>query len=314
MAWTEQASYEKMNGNPSLSIFHTLFVQSDERVKATVLILHGMQEHSGRYAEFARYLRNRGFAVLTYDHPGHGRTAEHAQALGFFGHKHPDRLVLNVALKMEQKLEEQYPDVPHFILGHSMGSFITRCLLQKEAARFSGAIIVGTGGRLGLAGIAKHYFAVVNTLCPKRRSRLINEGFGKMNNVKFKKDPDADDTSWLSVNRENRIAFKKDALNGVPFTNNGFYTLLTFVTKATRKNWAGSILKNFPFLFVSGDQDPIGNFGQGVKQTVKELTDAGFGDVTIQLYPGMRHEILNETIREDVYKFIEAWIRERSGS
>lgn len=308
MGWTEQASYEKMAGSPSLNIFHTLFARSDESVKATVLILHGMQEHSGRYAEFARFLANSGFAVLTYDHPGHGKTAGHEQALGFFGHKHPDRLVLNAALKMEEKLEERYPGVPHFVLGHSMGSFIARCLLQEEAARFSGAIIVGTGGRSGIAGIAKCYFALLNTFWPKRRSRLINEGFGKMNNAKFKKDPDADDTSWLSVNRENRMSFKEDTLNGVPFTNNGFYTLLTFVTRATGKNWAGSISKAFPFLFVSGDQDPIGDFGKGVKQTVKELKDAGFGDVTIRLYPGMRHEILNESIREDVYKFIEEWI------
>lgn len=308
MVLSEQETYQSIRDYPALSVFNTLYVQQEQPIKATVLILHGMQEHSGRYQEFARYLANRGFAVLTYDHPGHGKTCQNEVELGFFGKDDPFRLVLNVASAMAQKPETLYPAVPHFILGHSMGSFITRCLLSEQPTRFSGAVIIGTGGKLPIAGIAKALFAIANRYCPKRRSLLVNKFFGTMNNRKFRNDPDADDTSWLSVNRVNRLAFKADKLNGVPFTHNGFYGLLQFVATATHRHWAEHIPKTFPLLFVSGANDPIGDFGKAVTKTVHALKREGFGNVTLQLYPGMRHEILNEDIRENVYQCIGDWL------
>ena len=131
-----------------------------------------------------------------------------------------------------------------------------------------------------------------------------------MNNKRFKNDPDASETSWLSVNKANRIAFVNDELCGIPFTNNGFYTLLTLNIQATKNKWAHTIPTNFPFLFVSGAEDPIGDFGKGVTKTVNRMQEDGFSNTRLKLYPHMRHEILNEDVKREVFREIEAWLEE----
>ncbi|MDQ8143185.1 serine aminopeptidase domain-containing protein [Chryseobacterium sp. CFS15] len=112
--------------------------------------------------------------------------------------------------------------------------------------------------------------------------------------------------NWL--NPANRKAFSEDALCGIPFTNNAFYALFSIYKKATARNWAQTITKSFPFLFVSGQNDPIGDFGKGVTKTVGSLKLDGFKNVDMKIYPEMRHEILNEEIRENVLNEIHQWI------
>lgn len=289
-------------------LYHTLFQPQDQKVKATILILHGMMEHSGRYTAFAKYLSEQGFAVLTYDHLGHGRTAKSTDELGFFQLENPAQQLVNDAESMADYLEKLYPDVPHFVLGHLMGSFIARCLLQQAGSHFDGAIISGTGGRISGISLAYGYLALLNRIAPRQRSQFINKTFSWMNNRHFKHEKDFDGTNWLSVNKENRIAFTQDPLCGIDFSNNGFYTLLSLYIRATRKGWTKTIAKSLPVLLVSGSDDPIGDFGKGTNQAAKDLQQDGFGDVTVNLYPKMRHEILNEDIKEQVYREIEQWI------
>ena len=136
----------------------------------------------------------------------------------------------------------------------------------------------------------------------------MNSVFTSVNNKHFKKDKDFSDTSWLSVNPKNRKRFEQDELCGIPFTHNAFYTLFSIYKKATARNWASSISKSFPFLFVSGQNDPIGDFGKGVMYTVDNLKADGFQNVDVKIYPDMRHEILNESIREEVLQEIHNWI------
>lgn len=292
------------------AIFHNLFRETENPVKATVLILHGMQEHSGRYTEFARFLSENGYAVLTYDHAGHGKTAVSKTHHGYFHSDNAAKRVVDDAEKMAELLEQHFPDVPHFVLGHSMGSFITRCLLQQAHHRFDGAVISGTGGKQAIAPVARFVFSILNAFAPQKRSKVLNFFFNNLNNKRFKKDPDASETSWLSVNKANRLAFVQDELCGIPFTHNGFYTLLTLNIQATKTNWANQIPKKLPFLFVSGAEDPIGDFGKGVSTTVANLQKEGFSDVSLNLYPGMRHEILNEDVKEQVFRDILDWLNQ----
>ncbi len=293
------------------AIFYNLFREDEKPVKATVLVLHGMQEHSGRYTEFARFLSESGYAVLTYDHAGHGKTAASKAHLGYFHSNDAAKRVVDDAEKMAEFLEQNFPGVPHFVLGHSMGSFITRCLLQQAHHRFNGAVIVGTGGKQFIAPIAKFVLSILNILAPKRRSKALNQFFNNMNNKRFKGDEDAADTSWLSVNKANRAAFLEDELCGIPFTNNAFHTLLTLNVKSTRNDWASNISKDLPFLFVSGAEDPIGDFGKGVAETVTRMKKEGFSNTNLILYPQMRHEILNEEVKHQVFQDIQNWLNER---
>lgn len=294
--------------NSESQLFLTLF--SPETAKATLLIVHGMQEHSGRYAEIAEYFANQGIAVLTYDHLGHGKSVKDKNEIGFFQLDKPDERLIADAEMMADHLAGQYPDVPHFILGHSMGSFITRCLLQRASKKFAGAIITGTGGPLPGIDLLRGYLSIANAIAPKHRT-FLNSVFTKVNNKQFKKDKDFGDTSWLSVNPKNRRAFEQDELCGIPFTHNAFYTLFTVYKRATARNWAASISPTFPFLFVSGQNDPIGDFGKGVTLTINHLKSDGFQDVDAKIYPEMRHEILNEEIREQVLSDIHDWMLKR---
>lgn len=303
----QKSGYLSENTTNQTQLFYTLFYPEEIPVKATLQIVHGMQEHSGRYSEIAEYFANRGFAVLTYDHLGHGKSVKEKKDIGFFQHNNPDERLITDAEKMSKFLMEQYPDVPHFILGHSMGSFITRCLLQKIGNQFSGAIITGTGGPLTGINLVKTYFSLANKLAPQKRT-FFNNIFNIANNKQFKKDKDFSDTSWLSLNPANRNAFSKDELCGIPFTNNAFYALFSIYKKATAINWAQTIPKSFPFLFVSGQNDPIGDFGKGVTKTVENLNLDVFKNVDMKIYHEMRHEILNEEIRENVLNDIHQWI------
>lgn len=302
---SQKSSY--LSTTNKTNLFHTLFIPETTPVKATLLIIHGMQEHSGRYTEIAGYFADRGFAVLTYDHLGHGKSVKDKKDIGFFQLDRPDEKLISDAETMSEYLHQQYPDIPHFILGHSMGSFVTRCLLQRAGNKFTGAIIVGTGGSLAGINLIKSYLSLANKIAPYHPT-FLNNLFNLVNNRHFKKDKDFSDTSWLSVNPDNRKAFTEDQLCGIPFTNNAFYALFSIHKKATARNWASSISKSFPFLFVSGQNDPIGDFSKGVIQTVNHLKQDDFKDVNTKIYPEMRHEILNEEIKEDVFNDIYQWI------
>ncbi|MFZ4932113.1 alpha/beta fold hydrolase [Chryseobacterium sp. Mn2064] len=305
MPLSQTSAYLPSKINNDSQLFSTLF--SPETAKATLLIVHGMQEHSGRYAEIAEYFATHGIAVLTYDHLGHGKSVKEKKEIGFFQLDKPDERLVADAEVMADYLAEQYPEVPHFILGHSMGSFITRCLLQRASHKFSGAVITGTGGPLPGIDVLRGYLSLANTIAPRSRT-FLNSVFTKVNNKQFKKDKDFSATSWLSINPKNRKDFERDPLCGIPFTNNAFYTLFTIYKKATMRNWASSIAKSFPVLFISGQNDPIGDFGKGVMHTVDQLKTDGFQNVEVKIYPEMRHEILNEEIREKVLNTIYEWI------
>ncbi len=290
------------------SLFYNIYTPKDGDLKGTVLILHGMKEHSGRYEEIAGFLAKNHFAVLTYDHIAHGKSVAEDEKHGHFYVKKATGQLVKNADTMADFLHQQYSDVPHFILGHSMGSFITRLILQQFHHKFKGAVIVGTGGKNTAAQISRPIFYLLSKFASKTNSSFINNTFDKMNNVAFKDEPEATSTSWLSVSKDNRKDFENDQLCGLPFSNYAFYTLISLNTKATSRNWAQNISAEFPMLFVSGAQDPIGNFGKGVVQTVSNLKKDGFKNIEMHLYPNMRHEILNEEIKEVVFQDILRWL------
>ena len=300
--------FRKNSEGKEQSIYYTIYAPASTIVRATLLVLHGMQEHSGRYKELGEYFAQNGFAVLTYDHLGHGNTAKNLSEHGYFQMQNPVGQLVEDTSLMAEKLHTQYPNVPHFILGHSMGSFIARSFLQQHSETFTGSVIVGTGGKIPGIGIAKWCMAILNRLIPHRRSTFVNNTFSRFNSIRFRKDPDYSPISWLSLNPFNRKNFEADRLNGIPFSFNGYHTLVSVNKRATEHEWAHNIRRDFPMLYVSGSEDPIGNFGRGVLQTTNDLIRQGFNNIAVKLYPKMRHEILNEEIRQDVFAEILQWL------
>lgn len=290
----------------SPKLFYQLFYERKKKVKATLLFIHGMQEYSDRYLEIAEFFAKCGFAVLTYDQLGHGRSVKYPEDLGYFQESKPAKRIISDALHMHKFLIKKFKKVPHFILGHSMGSFVLRSLLQRKKLVIDGAIIVGTAGRLPGIRLLKGYFSIRNKKEPRKRT-AFNSLFSRINNRKFAKEEDQ--YSWLSLSTTNRKKFAEDPFCDIPFTNNGFYTLFSLMQQATKRNWAKHIPKSLSLLFVSGEDDSVGNYGKGVTKTVNDLKSDGFEAVYMKLYPDCRHEILNEDIREEVFETIYDWIK-----
>lgn len=292
-------------------LHHNFFEPSDKNIaiSATLLIVHGMAEHSGRYADFAQFLADNGIAVATYDHLGHGQTIKTKADLGFFGEEHPVQSLLKDVIVMADSLKARHPDVPHFVMGHSMGSFIVRNVLKHHAHNFTGAILMGSADVNPLTKVLLPINKVLAKVAPRQPNSVLANTMNKVLNSQLKDRTASSQFAWLSENTANIEAYEADPKTGFDFTNNGFMTLFTLMDTGLNKGWATTIAKNFPMLFISGEDDPIGNMGRGIRRVVKRLHKQKFNHVDIQLYPNMRHEVLHETDNQTVYQDILAWIK-----
>ena len=311
------STYEPITSSDNTHYLHHTFFEpkNDSKpstVTATLLIVHGMSEHSGRYADFAQFLANNGIAVATYDQLGHGKTVKSYNGLGFFGREHPVQSLLKDVVIMADALKARHPDVPHFIMGHSMGSFIVRTVLKHHSHAFTGAILMGTADASPLVTVLLPINKVLARAAPKTPNTRFAEMMNKLLNSKLKHRTSASPFAWLSANPANIAAFEADPLSGFVFTNNGFLTLLTLMQTGLHKEWASTIAKEFPMLFISGADDPVGNMGRGVNRITRRLKKGGFSHIDTQLYPNMRHEPLHEQNHDIVYNDILKWIADLS--
>ena len=296
------------------SQIHAIEWIPEGEVKAVLQISHGMVEYIDRYDEFARYLSARGYYVVGQDHLGHGQSVSHEDDLGFFHETHGNDYVIGDIRTLRQLTEEKYPSAPYFMLGHSMGSFLTRQYIFMEGKGLAGVIIMGTGYqpavtlhfgkalcRLIAAGKGWHY-----------RSPLVNNlGIGGYN--KSFQSPRTS-VDWISKDEITVDRYVKDPLCTFVFTVNGYYHLFCGMLTLTKKRNVDKIPKDLPIFFVSGEQDPVGRFGKAVKKVYHEYQDAGIQDISLKLYPGDRHEILNETDRQQVYEDLFQWMEGRHGN
>ena len=272
-------------------------------VRAVLQIVHGMAEHIERYDEFAGFLAENGMLVVGHSHLGHGQTAANDDELGWFGEPDGNDLLIGDIQTLRELTESQYPGVPYFILGHSMGSFLTRQYLGLYGKGLSGAVIMGTADlpdvlvqsaaalcRLMAAFKGWHY-----------RSALIDSFIIRSYERKMGME-------WLSKNEESTRAYAEDPKCGFAFTLNGFYHFFRTVDRANSLEAAGQMPKDIPIRFTAGAEDPVGSNGKGVEAVYRRYQKQG-ANADIKLYPGMRHEILNELDRLTVFEDILNWMK-----
>jgi len=284
----------------------------DGTPKAVLQIAHGMQEHVSRYAGFAEYLAERGFLVVGNDHLGHGGSIKGPEDLGYFG-LGPSNLVVGDMQRLRTRTQQQNPGVPYFMLGHSMGSFMLRKYLALAGKGLSGAIVMGTG--FTPETVTKAGLAVISALTLSRGERhqsqfVANLAFGK-DYKPYDMTGTEPERSWLSHNVENVKAYYADPLCGFPFTLNGYRGLMEAVQFSCRQENVNAIPADVPILLVSGEDDPVGAAGAGVRTVHAMMQKAGIEDLTLTLYPGMLHEILNEPDHARVYADLATWMEER---
>lgn len=288
-------------------VFARCWMPSDG-VKAVFQIVHGMAEHGERYEDFAKYLCEKGFAVLVDDHAGHGKSVKSDDELGYFGENMGWDAFVEDERALTEIIKKEIPDIPVVFFGHSMGSFIAREYIRRYGTdeRIKAAIFCGSSGKNPAAAIAIRLAGVIaKSKGSMYRSEFINKiAFGSYND-KIQNPKTAFD--WLTTDAEIVDKYIADKYCGFLFTAAGYRDLFTILHKVSGKDWYNGVCSDLPILITSGENDPVGTYGKGIKQVYNNLKDAGKKDVTLKLYPGMRHEILNEVDRAKVYEDIAAW-------
>ncbi len=276
-----------------------------------VQIVHGMTEHIARYDRLMRDLCAAGYLCFGYDHLGHGRTARSPEELGFFAHKGGAELVTrDVGVFAEAVMEKYGKGKPYCLLGHSMGSFITRLAVETEVHPDK-YIIMGTGGKNPLAGPGLALLGLISFFCGEKHISPLADKlcFGSFNS-RFGGTTPEDPSPWLTRDEEIRKRYQADPFCTFKFTVSAMRDLIRLMKRSNRAAWYRNVPSNLPILLLSGEEDPVGNYGKGIRQVERELVRAGKQARCI-LYPEARHEILNDFCYEDVKADILRFFEER---
>ena len=273
-------------------------------IKGVVQVIHGMAEHGMRYERFAEALNNEGFIVYADDHRGHGKSAESLSNLGYIADKDGFHTMVHDQWEVNQYIKKENPNNKVYIFGHSMGSFISQRYMEIYGGTIEGVILSGTGGKPNLmmkAGIPLSG-SIMKLKGRKANGKLMNDiGFGSYNDHIENPKTDFD---WLSRDEDEVAKYIMDPYCGGVFPVSFFYDFLKGMCSIHKKKNLEKIPKNLPIEIFSGDGDPVGNYGKGVVYLYETLKAQHIKNVNYKLYPGGRHELLNEINRDEVTKDI----------
>ena len=275
------------------------------------MLSHGMCEYFQRYCGFAEFLCRNGIALVGNDHIGHGNSVSDRDMLGYFGEAGGYMYMVKDLHRMRAILDKKLPDIPKFLLGHSMGSFLLRTYLYTYPADLDAAIISGTGWekpatiKAGLLLCRIEEKRLGETKTSPVLNSLIFGGYNKV----FK--PNRTPNDWICSDEQVVDKYQADPLCGFDATVGLTRDMLTGISMNQRKENLEKMDKALPVLFVSGMQDPVGAMGEGVLRCIDAFKRSGMKDVTIRIYPEGRHEMLNESNHEVVYADILRWLEAR---
>lgn len=305
-----ESSFLSSDGKTSL--YFREYVPEEEAV-GIVQLVHGIAEHVARYDPFARFLAENGYIVVCHDQLGHGKSIAGEDSLGFFSETDGwDKAVKDIHA-LHEATAAKYPGKPYFIFGHSMGSFLTRTYLIKYHSGLDGAIISGTGqqGAALVAGGKLMSAIEMKKHGARYKSELLNNmAFGSYNKKLGAVRTACD---WLSRDPAIVDAYIADPLCGFVPSAGLLHDMMGGIEFISRQKNVEKMKKDLPVMFMSGDCDPVGEEGKGVIKAYKAFLKAGMTDVTMKLYHGGRHEMLNETNKEEVYEDVLRWLNGKAG-
>lgn len=287
---------------------HAVEWRPEGEVRAVLQIAHGVSEYILRYAPFAEYLSARGFAVVGHDHLGHGSSVLSNGKPMYFGPKGSWDWVVQDIETRRTLTKEKFPNLPYFLLGHSMGSFLARTYLIRYPGKIDGAILMGTGQMAPILIAGGKAVAAVEGLRvgESNASPLVQKlAFGTYNKTFA---PNRTGFDWLSVNPINVDNYISDPLCGGNPSIGLFREMLGGMSYIAKPKNLKKMDPTTPILFISGEMDPVGDCGKGVKRAYASFREAGVQDVSLKLYAELRHEILNETCCEMIFEDVFQWL------
>lgn len=289
-------------------VYGTSYTPETEPI-GRVHIIHGLAEHSGRYKRFAQYLQSQGYVVTLHDQRGHGKTAiENGHVYGYIGESATFDQLVDDAFEVNQCYQLQYPELPVVLLGHSMGSFVARRYIQLYSQTISQVILSGTGSNSEFTAHAAIALAAYREdKFPKEQPDVF------LNNLVFgnysKQFSDEGEFAWLSRDVESVADYEEDEACGFVPTAQLFRVLLEGMNSMEVPEFLLNIPNELPILLFSGTDDLVGDRAKGVWKVAKQFDKAKQQQVTVQLYEGGRHEMLQETNYKQVYMTIVEWMK-----
>lgn len=277
--------------------------------RAIVQIVHGVAEHIGRYDAFAEFLTGQGFIVCGENHLGHGPRTP-AEERGFFADNDPWMTVARDTAALSDLVKKKFPGLPFVMFGHSMGSFITRTVYLAGLTALDGVILSGTGNKtkpviaLAQAVARREIRKHGNRAASPQMDRLA---FGSYN----KRIHDGTGANgWISSVPEEVARYDADPDCGFPVKLGMYLALFEGIGYIIRKENIEKADKTVPVFFVAGTEDPVGAYGKGVKAAFGAMKKAGVKDLSLKLYEGCRHELLNDRAGEEVKRDVLSWMEE----
>lgn len=294
-------SWYRDNDDGSGSIFSQMWI--GENPKALLQIAHGMAEHSERYDDFARFLASNGYVVFMNDHAGHGKSAE---TKGYFYDSNGWEHVIGDMKSLMDEVSDQFPDLPRFLMGHSMGSFLARSYITRYSG-LSGCVLSGTMGNNGALKAGMALAALQKKILGGRsQGKLLSKISTMGYNSRY--DDYISDNAWLSTVDDVVEKYDQDEDCGFAFTAAGYYDMFSGAKEISSPEWPDMVPIDLPIFLLAGEEDPVGNYGKGVKEVYKSLLYSGHSDLQLKIYPGKRHEVLNEFNKEEAYSDILRWL------
>ena len=308
MTREERFSFPSADGRTMIDAVK--WIPEDGKYHAILQITHGMVEYIDRYKHFAEYLNENGYLVVGHSHLGHGASVVSKEDWGYFADKDSPNVLINDMHTLRTMIQSENEGVPYFMLGHSMGSYLLRRYLTVYNDNLRGAIIMGTGcvednlskpGQMLCSVMAKF-------LGWRHRSKLVNSlAFGGPYK-KFDMDGTNPENNWLTRDVEVVKYYYGEPRCRFLFTLNGYHMLMNTVHYDNQPENIKKTPAKLPIFIVSGQDDPVGDLGAGVKKVYYKYDEAGMRDITYKLYENARHEILNELNKDEVFEDIRSWM------
>ena len=301
------SEFSFLSSDGKSSIYAKIHEPNEGEIRGVVQLAHGMVDHVERYGELVAYLTGEGYVFAGNDHLGHGKTAKCKDDFGFFASKDGYKYVVDDLYTMNQELHKRYPGKPVILLGHSMGSFLSRLYAVKYPTSLDGIIIHGTGGKNPALPFGKIVVAVLRAIKGERyRSALVKKLSFMGYNSRF--DKSEGDDAWLTRAGELVADRNGDDRTNFIFTLAGYNDLFTMLGECNSSRWYSEYPKSLPTLLMAGAEDPVGNYGEGVREVYDGLSKEGVVALDIALYEGARHELFNETNRAEIFRDMCDWL------
>ncbi len=303
----EDFTFDSRDGK---TVLHATVWKPETAPVAILQIVHGMNEYIDRYDRFARFLAGKGILVTGEDHLGHGRSVPEGGTFGYFAEHDAATVVVRDVHRLKKITQEQYPGVPYFILGHSMGSIMLRNYLLRYGNGIDGALIMGTGTPAAafLAGAQ----VMIRAMEAVKGDKYVSKKVAALTFSHYMDHIEQPRTyyDWVISDPEELEKYVKDPLcTGFTFTLNGFYTLAEMSRRMQIKSLLTRIPQKLPILIASGTEDPVGAWGKDPRELYDTYLNLGLSRVTLKLYPDLRHELLNETEKEKVWEDVYNWLK-----